>query len=151
MPGDNLGMLQSSTRIDAKLKKKEQAISFHTVSLCHCKECTVIVQCVLILCKLKTQIREAVAAGIINPIKVGTEVNVADFLTKSLAWKEHHYHSGVFFGRWDFGKEQNMLNVKLRTLTVKGKRTSRSYCNAPVAKRRRRCGVCPKRVMLPYQ
>ena len=67
MPGDNLGMFQSYTLVDAKL---EQAILFHTI-------------------------REAVAAGIINPIKVGTEVNVADFLTKSLASKEHHYHSGV--------------------------------------------------------
>ena len=112
MPGDNLGMLQLCTLVDAKLKKKEQAISFHTI-------------------------RKAVAAGLINPIKVGTGVNVADFLTKSLAWKEHHYHSGVFFGRWEFGSEQKMLNVKLRTLSVKGKCVSRSYCRAPLAKRRR--------------
>ena len=109
MPGDNLEMLQSCTLIDAKLKKKEQVISFHTI-------------------------REAVAVGIITPIKVGTEVNVADFLTKALAWKEHHYHSGVFFSKWGFGSEQNMSNMKLRTLSVKGKRASRSYSRAPEAK-----------------
>ena len=110
MPGNNLGMLQLF--IDAKLKKKEQLISFDTI-------------------------KEAVAAGIIKPIKVGTKVNVANFLTKSLAWKEHHYHSDVFFGRWGFGSQQNMLNMKLRTLSVKDNPASRSYCRAPAAKQRR--------------
>jgi hypothetical protein len=112
MPGDNLEMLQSCTLVDTNLKKKEQAISFHTIG-------------------------ESVVSGIINPINVGTEVNVAEFLTKALAWKEHHYHSGVFFSKWGFGSEQNMSNVKLRTLSVKGKRVSRSYSRAPEAKQRR--------------
>ena len=82
-------MLQSTARADGKLRKKEHSISFH-------------------------KMRECSAAGIINPVKIKTEHNVSDFLTKSLAWKELHYHSGVFYGRWEMGKELDMQTVKLR-------------------------------------
>ena len=57
--GDNLGMLQSSTIPDSTLKKKWEQISFHIV-------------------------REATAAGIVDPRKVLTTDNIADALTKSL-------------------------------------------------------------------
>ena len=60
------------------------------------------------------KICECVAVGIVNPIKIGTKKNIADFLTKALAWKELHYHAGVFFGRWDLGDEVDMMKVKLR-------------------------------------
>ena len=88
-PGDNLGMLQSSTRPDSRLKKKAQALSWH-------------------------KIRECVAAGIICPVKVDTKINIADFLTKSLAWKELHYHAGTFYGRWEHGSSVNMSTTSLR-------------------------------------
>ena len=57
MYGDNLGVIQSSTRPDSPLKKKNIAISYH-----------------------KT--RECVAAGIIEVRKVDTKDNLADPLTK---------------------------------------------------------------------
>ena len=69
LPGDNLGMLQSSTLVESQLKKKHVAIGYH-------------------------KLRECVAAGTVNPIKVDTRHNIADFLTKSLAWKELHYLPG---------------------------------------------------------
>ena len=80
LAGDNLGMLQSSTIVSSMCKKKHISIAYH-------------------------KMRECVAAGIINPVKVHTDYNVADFLTKSLAWKELHYHSGSFFSRWTTGTE----------------------------------------------
>ncbi len=42
-----------------------------------------------------------------------TKVNVADFMTKSLSWKELHFHSACFFGRFNFGTEVDMTRVKL--------------------------------------
>ena len=59
------------------------------------------------------KMQECVAAGIVNPIKVDTRHNIANFLTKSLAWKKLHYHAGAFFGRWDHGTEVDMTKVKL--------------------------------------
>ena len=89
LPGDNLGMLQSSSRADSRLKKKHLSCCFHMM-------------------------RECVAAGIINPCKVDTKYNTSDFLTKSLTWKEIHYHSGTFFGRWEHGKIVDMAMVTLK-------------------------------------
>lgn len=88
LPGDNLGMLQSSTIAASELKKKPQAVSFHMV-----RECT--------------------AANIVVPIKCDTLVNIADFLTKSLEWKSLHFHSGAFFGRWDTGTLVDMRTISL--------------------------------------
>jgi hypothetical protein len=57
--GDNLGMMQTISYPDAKLKKKHLSISYHL-----CREC--------------------VAADIAEPRKVQTETNRADPLTKPL-------------------------------------------------------------------
>ena len=62
LPGKNLGMLQSSTKVDGKLKKK--SISYN-------------------------KIQECIAAGIINPIKIHTGYNLADFLEKHWPGKSH--------------------------------------------------------------
>ena len=83
--GDNLGMLQSSTIVASVCKKKHVSVSWHIM-------------------------RECVAAGITNPVKVDTTVNLADFLTKSLPSRGLHFHSGTFFGQWDYGK---LVDVKL--------------------------------------
>ena len=88
LPGDNLGMLQSSSRADSRLKEKHVSLSFH-------------------------KMRECVSVGIINPCKVDTKYNTSDFLTKSLTWKETHYHSGTFFGRWVHGEVVDMTKVAL--------------------------------------
>jgi hypothetical protein len=60
--GDNLGVLQNSTKKDSLLKKKHVAISYHKV-------------------------REAAAAGITHPMKIDTLDNYADLLTKALTQK----------------------------------------------------------------
>ena len=57
--GDNLGVIQSSTNYAAPLKKKHVSISFHRV-------------------------REALASGIIEFVKVPSERNLSDLFTKSL-------------------------------------------------------------------
>jgi hypothetical protein len=57
--GDNKGVIQNCTISDSLLKKKHVAIAYH-----------------------KT--RESAAAGITHPIKIATENNFADLLTKSL-------------------------------------------------------------------
>ena len=62
------------------------------------------------------KMRECVAAGITNPVKVDTKVNVADFMTKSLSWKELHFHSSCFFGRFNFGTEVDMKGVNSENL-----------------------------------
>ena len=51
--------------------------------------------------------------GIVNPIKVGTEVNLSDFFTKGTAWKTHHFLTGVFFGWWIVGDGVSMVEIKL--------------------------------------
>ena len=86
--GDNKGMLQSSTLIDSECKKRHLEIAYH-------------------------KLRECVAAGIINPIKIHTDHNISDFLTKVTDWGTHHYHTGAFFGRWLVGAEVDITTVKL--------------------------------------
>ena len=59
-------------------------------------------------------LRENVAAGIVNPVKVDTLYNIADFLTKSLEWKAHHRHTGAFFaGGWNLGEAADMSKASL--------------------------------------
>ena len=60
--GDNQGVIQNSTIQDSLLKKKHVAIAYH-----------------------KT--REAAAAGIVHPIKIRSEHNFADILTKAVTGK----------------------------------------------------------------
>jgi len=60
--GDNMGVIQNCTLPDSLLKKKHVAIAFH-----------------------KT--REAAAAGMVHPIKIRSEHNFADILTKAVTGK----------------------------------------------------------------
>ena len=57
--------------------------------------------------------QECVAAGIVNPVKVGTELNLSDFLTMGTAWKTHHFLAGMFFGWWMVEDGVNMTSIKL--------------------------------------
>jgi hypothetical protein len=59
MFGDNLGVTQNAMIKDSLLKKKHVAISYHRV-------------------------QEAMAAGIVHPMKIDSKDNYADMLTKSL-------------------------------------------------------------------
>ena len=86
LSSDNLGVLQSSSRADYCLKKKQVSLSYHKMGEC-------------------------VSAGIINPCKVDTKSNTSDFLTKSPTWKEIHYHSSVFFVRCNHGEVVDMAKV----------------------------------------
>ena len=81
-------MVQSSTLIDSECKKKHIAIAYH-------------------------KMWECVAVKIVNPVKVGTKMNVSDVLTKVTAWKTHHILTGIFFGKWKVGNGANMMAVKL--------------------------------------
>ena len=63
-----------------------------------------------------------IAAGVINPVKILTDYNLVDFLTKALAWKELHYHGGVFYARWELGSNTDIQSVKLKQVRVNGKR-----------------------------
>ena len=58
--GDNLGMIISSTDPDSELKKKHVAISYH-------------------------KLWECAAAGIVNLIKVCTEVNQSDIFNNGVS------------------------------------------------------------------
>ena len=58
--GDNLGVIQNAACADSQLKKKHVAISYHSV-------------------------RESVAAGITQPIKIDGKYNFADINTKQIA------------------------------------------------------------------
>ena len=72
--GDNLGVVQNVTIKDSLLKKKHVAISYHKV-------------------------REAVAAGIIIPMKIHSSDNYADCCTKALPIKDHaKLVSGLYYG-----------------------------------------------------
>ena len=64
---DNLGVVLSSALAETQLKKKHVAISYHTV-------------------------REAVAAGIVQPIKINTKDNFADICTKQIVRDEFIEH-----------------------------------------------------------
>ena len=72
--GDNLGVIQNATIKDSLLKKKHVAISYHKV-------------------------REAVAAGVIVPIKMASADNFSDCLTKALPIADHNrLVNSLFFG-----------------------------------------------------
>ena len=72
--GDHLGVIHNATIKDSLLKKKHVAINYHKV-------------------------REAVASGIILPIKISSVDNFADCLTKSLPIANHNrLISGIFYG-----------------------------------------------------
>ena len=86
--GSNQGMVQSSTLIDLECKKTHIAISYY-------------------------KLQEYVAARIVNPVKVGTKMNLTDFLTKGTAWKTHCFLPGMFFGWRMVGDGVNMMEVKL--------------------------------------
>ncbi len=86
--GDNQGMLQSRSMIDLEHKKRHLAIVYH-------------------------KMRECVATGIINPVKILTDHNISDFLTELLEWSPHHYHAGAFFSRWKVGSGVDMTAVQL--------------------------------------
>ena len=60
--GDNLGVIQNCTIPDILLKKKHIAIAYHRT-------------------------RESAAAGICHPIKIKSEHNFADILTKAVTGK----------------------------------------------------------------
>ena len=66
---DNNGIPQSSTLIDSESKERHLAIAYH-------------------------KIWEHGASGIINPIKIHTDYNISDFLTKATEWGTHHYDTG---------------------------------------------------------
>jgi len=70
--GDNMAVILNTTIADSLLTKKHIAISYHMV-------------------------REAVAAGVVQPIKIDTKENYADMLTKALASTEFRYFvTGIF-------------------------------------------------------
>ena len=72
---DNLGVIQNATIKDSLLKKKHVDISYHKV-------------------------REAVAVGIIVPIKIASADNFADCLAKSLPITNHNRLINGFFSGW---------------------------------------------------
>ena len=81
--GDNLGVIQNATIKDSLLKKKYVTISYHKV-------------------------REAVAVGIIVPIKIASSDNFADCLTKFLPIKNHNrLINGIFYGWLALGVHGN--------------------------------------------
>ena len=81
--GDNLGVIQNATIKDSLLKKKHVEIRYHKV-------------------------REAVAAGIIVPIKISSAENLSDCLTKSLPIANHNrLINGIFYGWLALGVSGN--------------------------------------------
>ncbi len=75
--GDNFSVIQNACDFEADLKKKHVAISFHTV-------------------------REAVAAGIVEPIWLKGEWNISDIMTKQISGAEFNGHCDTIFFRPDF-------------------------------------------------
>jgi len=74
MCGDNLGVIQNTTIKDSLLKKKCVALSFH-------------------------RCREAVAANIVQPVKIHTKDNYADAQTKSLPQGDFdRLNGGLLYG-----------------------------------------------------
>lgn len=63
--GDNLGVIQNCSISDNLLKKKHVAISYHKA-------------------------RESAAAAMTHPVKIGTDDNFVDALTKALKTKTYH-------------------------------------------------------------
>ena len=70
--GDNLGVIQNATNVDAELKKKHVSISFHAV-------------------------REAIAAGILIPYWMKGKNNISDIMTKQIAACDFLSHVETLF------------------------------------------------------
>ena len=70
--GDNLGVIQNAANVDADLKKKHVAISFHSV-------------------------REAIAAGIAVPFWLKGKLNTSDIMTKQIGGSEFRDHVETLF------------------------------------------------------
>jgi hypothetical protein len=75
--GDNFSVIQNARDFEADLKKKHVAISFHTV-------------------------REAVAAGVVEPIWLKGKWNISDIMTKQIAGIDFNGHCDSIFFRPDF-------------------------------------------------
>lgn len=69
MIGDNARVILNTSTMDATLKKKHVALSYHCV-------------------------RENVFAGVISPHQVGSKENIADLLTKALDRNTFMHHPG---------------------------------------------------------
>ena len=84
--GDNLGVLLSAQNPEADLSKKHVAIAFHVV-------------------------REAIAAGVVNPYWLKGQWNPADILTKQVPRTVFRSHCDFIFWRPDFHvRESNNLS-----------------------------------------
>ena len=59
------------------------------------------------------KMRECVAAKIVKPVKVGTEMNLSDVFTKGTTLKTHYFLTGIFLGWWKVGDGVDMTAVKL--------------------------------------
>ena len=70
--GDHLGVVQNAANINADLKKKHVALSFHMV-------------------------REAIAAGIITPQWIKGKVNASDIMTKQIGGPEFKSKAEMLF------------------------------------------------------
>ena len=75
--GDNFSVIQNARDFEADLKKKHVAISFHTV-------------------------REAVAAGVVEPVWLKGKWNISDIMTKQISGTEANGHNDTIFFRPDF-------------------------------------------------
>ena len=80
--GDNLSVIQNSQNPAADLSKKHVAISFHVV-------------------------REAIAAGVIEPYWLQGEYNQSDILTKQIPRVDFRFHCKFLFWHPDFHLHSN--------------------------------------------
>ena len=78
--GDNLGVIQNATNVDAELKKKHVSISFHAVC-------------------------EAIAAGILVPFWLKGTTNLSDTMTKQISASEFLSHVETLFWSPDYRKQ----------------------------------------------
>ena len=76
--GDNLGVIQNATNVDAEMKKKHVSISFHAVG-------------------------EAIAAGILIPYWLKGKKILSDIMTKQIGSSEFLAHVETLFWSPDFG------------------------------------------------
>ncbi len=83
---DNTGIL--TTKIDADCKKKHVKISYNIM-------------------------HECVASRVTNPVKIDTNYNLANFLTKGLGWESHNFHTRTFCGKWSPLDDLDMKQIKL--------------------------------------
>ena len=85
--GDNLSVIQNASNPEADLSKKHVAISFHAV-------------------------REAVAAGIVEPYWLKGKYNMSDILTKQIPTPEFRNHCKFIFWHPEFHlHEENRLSA----------------------------------------